>query len=46
MAEGKPVEAFGWYRASLPVMLQRGIFAYPPGSLRLAFLGRRLNQPK
>ena len=44
VAEGKPGEAFGWYRASLPVMLQRGIFAYPPSSLRLACLAGAVNQ--
>ena len=44
MAEGKPGEALGLYRDSLPILLQRGIFAHPQGSLRLACLASAVGQ--
>ncbi|HSN73862.1 MAG TPA: tetratricopeptide repeat protein [Anaerolineae bacterium] len=44
VAEGKPGEALRLYRDSLPLFLQRGIFAHPQGSLRLACLANTLDQ--
>ena len=43
-AEGKPREALRLYRETLPILLQRGIFAHPPGSLRLACLASVVGQ--
>jgi tetratricopeptide (TPR) repeat protein len=44
VAEGKPGEALRQYRASLPILLRQGMFAYPPGSLRLACLASAVGQ--
>lgn len=44
VAEGKPGAALRLYRETLPILLQRGIFAHPPGSLRLACLAGTLGQ--
>ena len=44
VAEGKPGEALRFYRESLPILLQRGIFAHPQGSLRLACLASAVGQ--
>lgn len=38
VAEGRQGEALRLYRETLPILLQRSIFAHPPGSLRLAYL--------
>jgi predicted ATPase/DNA-binding XRE family transcriptional regulator len=43
-AEGKTGEALRLYRETLPILLQRGIFAHPPGSLRLACLASAVGQ--
>jgi predicted ATPase len=43
-AEGRPGEALRLYRETLPILLQRGIFAHPPGSLRLACLAGAVGQ--
>ena len=44
VAEGKPGEALKLYRETLPILLQRGIFAHPQGSLRLACLASATGQ--
>jgi tetratricopeptide (TPR) repeat protein len=44
VAEGQPGEALRLYRETLPILLQRGIFAHPQGSLRLARLASALCQ--
>ena len=44
VAEGQPVEALRLYRETLPILLQRGIFAHPQGSLRLACLASAVGQ--
>jgi predicted ATPase/transcriptional regulator with XRE-family HTH domain len=43
-AEGKPGEALRLYRETLPILLQRGILAHPPNSLRLACLAGAVGQ--
>ncbi|MGB3219866.1 MAG: tetratricopeptide repeat protein, partial [Anaerolineae bacterium] len=44
VAEGRPREALRLYQDSLPILLQRGIFALPQGSLRLACLASAVGQ--
>ncbi len=44
VAEGKPGEALRLYRETLPILLQRGVFAHPQGSLRLACLASAVGQ--
>ncbi len=44
MAEGKHDEALRLFRETLPILLQRGIFTHPPGSLRLACLASAVGQ--
>jgi hypothetical protein len=44
VAEGKPGEAVRLYRETLPILLQRGILAHPPSSLRLACLASAVGQ--
>lgn len=44
VAEGKHHEALHLYRETLPILLQRGILAYPPSSLRLACLAGAVGQ--
>ncbi len=44
VAEGAPGEALHLYRETLPILLQRGILAQPPGSLRLASLAGAAGQ--
>jgi tetratricopeptide (TPR) repeat protein len=44
LAEGQPVQAMRLYRETLPVLLQRGVFAHPQGSLRLACLADAVGQ--
>ncbi len=44
VVEDRPGEALQLYRESLPILLQRGIFAHPQGSLRLACLASALDQ--
>jgi tetratricopeptide (TPR) repeat protein len=43
-AEGKPGEALRLYRETLPILLQRGILAHPPSSLRLSCLAGAVGQ--
>jgi tetratricopeptide (TPR) repeat protein len=43
-AEGKYDEALRLFRETLPILLQRGIFTHPPGSLRLACLASAVGQ--
>lgn len=38
LADGNPEQALRYYRETLPVLLQRGIFTHPKGTLRLARL--------
>jgi tetratricopeptide (TPR) repeat protein len=44
VVDDRPGEALQFYRDSLPILLQRGIFAHPQGSLRLACLASALDQ--
>jgi tetratricopeptide (TPR) repeat protein len=44
VAEGKPGEALSLYRETLPILLRRGIFVQPLGSLRLACLAGAVGQ--
>jgi tetratricopeptide (TPR) repeat protein len=44
LAKGQHELALRLYRASLPILAQRGIFAHPQGSLRLACLASALDQ--